>query len=376
MKNLEQCRKEIDIIDQELITLFEKRMKISREVVNFKLQHNLQIFQPAREQLVIDKSVELIEERALKPYGATFIQMLMNISKSYQSTFIPLEDRVMHKKSKKNTMIVGYPGVAGAFSQQSMYTYFGKVASKSYEKFDDVFEALKKQEIDYGIVPIENSSTGAINDTYDLVREYGFYIVGEQSIAISHHLLGLPDSTTADIKEVYSHTQAIQQSSKFLKRHPYMNPREYTNTAAAAMHIKQQKDVTKAAIASKEAASIYGLKVLQEHIENQSHNHTRFIIVGRNLETNEAANHVSIVFTLHHQTGALFNIVRAIKQYHINISRIESRPMENKPWEYYFYIDFEGNVEDSNVQYAIAEMKKSCLTLRVLGNYQQKSEWL
>ena len=372
MKTLEQCRNEIDEIDQELIKLFEKRMNISKDVVNFKLQNKLEIFQPAREQIVIDKNVNRIQETTLKPYAATFIQMIMNISKSYQSSFIPIKEKTILEEPITNNIMVGYQGVEGSFSQQSMKLYFGETASKSYPHFEDVFEALKNKEIDYGIVPLENSSTGAINDNYDLVRDYGFYIVGKQSIPIRHHLLGLPNSTITNIKEVYSHTQALQQCNTFLKQYPHINKQEYTNTATAAMYIKQQNDMTKAAIASKEAASIYGLQVLKENIEDQKDNHTRFIIIGRNLEKNAAADHVSIVFTLRHQAGALYSILKAIKEYHINISRIESRPMEHKSWEYYFYIDFEGNLEDKNVQHAIAEMKTYCVSLRVLGNYQQK----
>jgi chorismate mutase/prephenate dehydratase len=372
MKNLEQCRNEIDQIDQEIIALFEKRMNVSKDVILYKLEHQLVIFQPEREQIVIDKNVNRIQNPALKNLAATFVQDMMNVSKSYQASFIPLTKEYPMVEPKKEDLIVGYQGIAGAFSYQSMKTYFGEVESKECLVFEDVFKALKNKEIDYGIVPLENSSTGAINDNYDLVRDYGFYIVGEQSISVSQHLLGLPGSTIADIKEVYSHPQGLKQTTKFLKQYPQIEQREYTNTAASAKYVKEQNDKTKAAIASKEAATLYGLEVLQEHIENETSNHTRFIIIGRHLEQDEKANRVSIVFTLPHQAGSLYSILKAIKEYRINLSRIESRPVVNIPWEYYFYIDFEGNLTNPNVQRAIEQMKTYCLTLRVLGNYQQK----
>lgn len=372
MKDLEQCRIEIDEIDQEIIALFEKRMKVCKEVVTYKLENNKEIFQPEREKEVIRKNVHRVQEESLRPYASNFMHDMMNISKSYQSSFVPLTETYTFLEPKKENIVVGYQGVAGAFSYQSMHTYFGDVKSKAYPNFEDVFIALQDDEIDYGIVPLENSSTGAINDNYDLVRDYGFYIVGEQSISISQHLLGLPNSEISDIKEAYSHPQGLQQSTQFLKQYPAIITKEYTNTAASAKYVREQGDITKAAIASKEAAQLYGLKVLAENIENQSSNHTRFIIFGKSLEKHPEANRVSIVFTLQHQVGTLYSILKSIKEYHINLSRIESRPLTNKPWQYYFYIDFEGNLEDVNVQKAIEQMKTYCLTLRVLGNYQQK----
>ncbi|MFV0396112.1 MAG: prephenate dehydratase [Coprobacillaceae bacterium] len=372
MKNLEQCRQEIDAIDQELITLFEKRMQVCKEVVLYKLENNQEIFQPEREKSVIDKNVNRVKEESLKSYASNFVQDMMNISKSYQSSFVPLKNQYPLQDTRKENIIVGYQGVPGAFSYQSMKRYFGEVPSKDYTQFEDVFKALKNKEIDYGIVPLENSSTGAITDNYDLVRDYGFYIVGEQSISISQHLLGLPDSKIDKIEEVYSHPQGLQQSSIFLNQYPDIEQKEYTNTAASAKYIRDTNDITKAAIASKEAAELYGLKVLEENIENQKSNHTRFIIIGRNLEKSEGANRVSVVFTLQHLAGTLYSILKSIKDYDISLSRIESRPIANKPWEYYFYIDFEGSLEDAKVQRAIEEMKTRCLTLRILGNYQQK----
>lgn len=369
MKDLEQCRQEIDEIDEQLMQLFEQRMHVVKDVVLYKLENHKQIFQPDREQIVLDKNVARIKDEKLKSYALSFLQDMMDVSKSYQSSFIPLETKYLMEKPKKENIVVGYQGVEGAFSHQAMLTYFGDVKNKHYPHFEDVFIALKNGKIDYGVLPLENSSTGAINDNYDLVRDYDFYIVGEQSVSISQHLLALPDAKLEDIQEVYSHPQGLQQCSDFLNKYSYIMQTPFSNTAASAKYVSDTKDITKAAIASKTAASLYGLKVLQENIHNELSNHTRFIIVGKKLEDHPKASRVSIVFTLSHKVGALYSILKAIKDHHINLSRIESRPIKDKNWQYYFYIDFEGSLHDQDVQLALEQMKAHCLTLRVLGNY-------
>ncbi len=373
MKDLEQCRKEIDEIDEQLMELFEKRMNLSKEVIIYKLANNLEIYQPDREKTVIEKNVSYIHNDQLKGYGTAFIQAIMDISKDYQEDFIPAESLVrpvFPQPFDENTR-VGYQGVEGAFGQQAMEAYFGSlVQASSYTQFEDVFKALERDEIQYGIVPIENSSTGAINDVYDLIRNYGFYIVGEQSISIAQHLLGVPGSKIEDIEEVYSHQQGLSQTTNFLDQYPNIKRIPYANTAIAAKMVADQKDPTKAAIASKKAALLYGLDILESNIHNEKSNHTRFIVISKTLEAKEDYNRVSIVTTLKHEVGALESILKIIKDNHLNMCHIESRPMEEKNWEYYFYIDFEGNILDPNVKKALSKMKERSQTLRVLGTYK------
>ena len=231
MKTLEQCRNEIDEIDQQLIQLFEKRMNVAKDVVSYKIANGLQIFQPDREKAVIEKNVARINNPQLKKYGHKFIQEMMNLSKDYQADFIPnhINLNPVFPLKHDQSLYVGFQGVDGAFSKQALETYFLKeVKVKNYDQFEDVFIALKNEEIQYGIVPIENSSTGAINDIYDLIRDYGFYIVGEENILITQNLLGLENTDINKVKEVYSHPQGLAQSSAFLnktswKRIPYLN---------------------------------------------------------------------------------------------------------------------------------------------------------
>ncbi|MFR1448334.1 MAG: chorismate mutase [Beduini sp.] len=374
MKSLEQCRNEIDEIDQQLIQLFEKRMNVAKDVVSYKIANGLQIFQPDREKAVIEKNVARINNPQLKKYGHKFIQEMMNLSKDYQADFIPnhINLNPVFPLKHDQSLYVGFQGVDGAFSKQALETYFLKeVKVKNYDQFEDVFIALKNEEIQYGIVPIENSSTGAINDIYDLIRDYGFYIVGEENILITQNLLGLENTDINKVKEVYSHPQGLAQSSAFLnktswKRIPYLN------TAMSAKLVAQLKDPTKVAIASIKAAELYGLKVLKDNIQNDKNNHTRFIVIGKQLESMPDYDRISIVCTLKHEVGSLYKMLEIIKDYELNMVRIESRPLTQKPWEYYFYIDFDGNLKQEQVQRALEKMKQHAKTLRILGAFKAK----
>lgn len=189
---------------------------------------------------------------------------------------------------------------------------------------------------------------------------------------IQRHLLGLPGSSLEDLREVYSHPQGLLQSRQFLSEHAWMKQREYANTSLAAQYVANEKDPTKAAIASDKAAQLYGLEILQENIQNLKTNSTRFIIFGKHLETSKDVSHVSIVFTLKHEVGSLYQVMKVINDHHINMLRIESRPLKATPWEYYFYVDFEGNLENQNIILALEDMKTHTITLRVLGNYAKK----
>lgn len=373
MKDLNECRKEIDAIDEQMIQLFEKRMNIAKDVVHYKLAHQMEIFQADREKEVIKKNINYIQNKELKDYASYFIRYMMNISKTYQATFVPAKSRLSLYEPKTKDILVGFQGVSGSFSEEALESYFGKETKrKNYEHFEDVFKALKEDEIDYGIVPLENSSTGAINDNYDFIRDYGFYTVGEQSISIAQHLLGIKGAKIENLKEVYSHPQGLLQASQFLKKHPYIKEMKYANTAMAAQYVASKQDQTLCAIASEKSAKLYNLEVLEKNIHNEKTNHTRFIVFGKHLEKNEKANCVSIVFTLDHKVDALYQVMKIIHDHHINLLRIESRPVQHTPWEYYFYVDFEGHYEDTNILFALEDMVAHTNTLRVLGNYEKK----
>ncbi len=368
MKDLKTCRIEIDDIDSQIAILFERRMAIARDVVLYKKANNLPIFQPEREQEVLQKNVDRIVNDDLKGYAKTFFQDVMDTSKSYQSSFLDTKNRYPSISGKKEDILVGFQGVPGSFSNLALNKYFGDVNTKNFPSFEEVYQSLLNDEIDYGIVPLENSSTGAINDNYDLVREYHCSIIGEISIPIAHHLLAKTGTKLEDIKEVYSHPQGILQCSHFLKAHSIVS-HDYYNTAMAAKFVSESSDHTIGAIASTQAASIYGLDVVAADVHNQQSNETRFIIVSKSLQYDENSNRISLIVTLGHKPGALYSILKTIKEHHINLTRIESRPIVDTDWQYYFYIDFEGNLEQKNIMQALEKLKAHCLTFEVLGNY-------
>ena len=373
MKDLETCRKEIDDIDQQIMSLFEKRMNVAKDVVLYKIEKDLPIFQPEREQQVIKKNINRLTQEDLKSYAEIYMQNMMNVSKTYQASFINTQHSFDLKKPCLEGITVGFQGVPGSFSEHALESYFGKDAKrKNYVHFKDVYQALKDGEIHYGVVPLENSSTGAINDNYDLIRDYGFFIVGEQKISIAQHLLGIKGTKVEDLTDVYSHPQGIQQCKEFLSEHRYIQPHEYLNTAVAAKYVADEKNPHLSAIASSKAAQLYGLDIIEKNIQDNKNNSTRFIIFGKDMEKIQNANCISIVFTLPHKAGALFQVMKIINDHFINLLKIESRPIKDSPWEYYFYVDFEGSLDSQNIVSAIDEIKAHTHSLRIIGNYMKK----
>ncbi|PKM95198.1 MAG: bifunctional chorismate mutase/prephenate dehydratase [Firmicutes bacterium HGW-Firmicutes-1] len=270
------------------------------------------------------------------------------------------------------SLTVGYQGVAGSFSEEALYNYFpNDVDTKNFEQFEDVFIGLDKGVIHYGVLPIENSSTGAISAVYDLLNQYDCFIVGETYVKPIQNLLGIKGSKMTDLKEVYSHPQGFEQSKTFLSSYQWkLIP--YYNTARSAEYIKEQNNITIGAIASKKAAELYGLDILAENINCNQHNTTRFVIIGKSLKVNNVCDKISVVLSTKHQAGALYNTLKHFASNNINLLKIESRPVQHTPWEYYFYIDFEGNVDEPYVAKTIEQMKIDCHHFKLLGNYKKQ----
>ena len=275
-------------------------------------------------------------------------------------------------KNQSNIKI-GYQGVKGSFSEEALIEFFNENQNAvSYEKFEDVFIGLQKNEIDYGILPFENSCTGAITAVYDLLSKYGFYIVGEECIKIKQNLVGIKGAKLEDIKEVYSHPQGFEQSKAFLKNNENLKLIYFYNTAISAKHISELKDKSKAAIASKRAAKIYGLDVIAEEINDDESNNTKFIIVSKKMELSKDCNKMTATFSLDNKAGTLYNLLSHFAQNEINMVKIESRPSKNKLWEYLLYVDFEGNINDKNVKNAIKLIEEKSEFFRLLGCYKKK----
>lgn len=271
------------------------------------------------------------------------------------------------------SLIVGYQGVAGSFSEDALLSFFpNNINTKNYEQFEDVFIGIESEEIDYGVLPIENSSTGAISAVYDLLNQYNCFIIGETYVHPIQNLLGIKGAKIEELLEVYSHPQGFEQSKDFLKNYNWkLIP--YYNTAMSAKYIAEQKNKSIGAIASKKAALLYNLDILSENINNNKSNTTRFVIISKELKVNSKCNKISVVLSTKHQAGALYEALRHFALNNINLLKIESRPVQHTPWEYYFYIDFEGNIQDANICSTIEKMKTDCPHFKLLGNYEAKS---
>lgn len=367
MGNIDDLRNEIDKIDTELVALFEKRMEVVLKIAEYKKRNNISILNQAREEEVIKKNLKLIQNRELSSEVEEFFKSVMEISRCYQDKKLNCEQ----PEDCDKKLTVGFYGVAGSFSEQALKEYFGeKVEAKSLGEFEDIFLDIKDGKIDYGVVPIENSSTGAITEVYDLLYKYDFYIVGEKYLKINQNLMGIKDSTLEDIKEVYSHPQGLEQSREFLKGYKNWKLIPYQSTAKSAEMVKVKGDKTLAAIGSLKAAEIYGLEVLQQNINSNDTNTTRFVIISKKLETAETSNKISLILSTAHKAGSLYNVLRPFADNNINLLKIESRPIKDKPWEYFFYIDFKGNMDDYVTRKSIELIKNDSHYFKMLGNYK------
>ncbi|MCR6516416.1 chorismate mutase [Clostridium sp. LY3-2] len=374
MDALEGYRKRIDEIDSEITRLFEERMDVVLKVAEYKRKNNLEIFHKGREEVVIKKNIDRLKNKDYEREIEKFYNSLMEVSRELQGRKLNREKENLDIKEFKinEEDIIGFQGVLGSFSEEALIEYFGEnTKSKSYETFEDVFKGIDKGEIKYGILPVENSCTGGISEVHDLLIKYDFHIVGEESIKISHNLLGVKGSSLKDIKEVYSHAQGFSQSSDFLKEHKDLLLIQFKNTAISAKKVMDSKDKTLSAIASKRAADIYNLDILKEGINNLDSNKTRFIIVAKELLKSKDSNKVSVVFSLEDKPGTLYKLLKYFSENNINMSRIESRPTKNEAWKYYLYIDFEGGLYNFGVLKAIDLIKLNSQYFKLLGWYKK-----
>lgn len=390
MSELENLRNSIDKIDKELVALFEKRMETVLRVAEYKKNNGLEIFNSSRELEVIEKNTSRLKNKEFIKPTEKFLNSVMEISRGIQKECMAEDEALLQKDvsmreeacsivedrscrrdcPKDNELKIGYQGEPGSFSEEALTQYFGdKVNTYNVMEFQDVFEALKNHEIDYGVLPIENSSTGGIAEVYDLLRKYGFYIVGERCIKVEHNLVAAKDTKLEDILEVYSHPQAFQQCSEFFRNYPDLRLIPFKNTAISAKYINEEKSKEKAAVCSGKAAKLYNLDIIKENINYNMSNHTRFIIIGRDLEIEKDCNKVSIVTTTSHTPGALYKILGFFAENDLNMMKIESRPIIDRSWEYFFYIDFNGNLNNETVRKSIEAIKENSSYFKLLGNY-------
>ena len=376
MRDLLELRDEIDRIDSEIVALYEKRMQISQEVAEFKISTGKPVFDKEREQSKLDTLVQKVDKDFLKKGIAELFEQIMSMSRKRQYQLLTehgLAEKTdfveVEKLDYKNARIV-FQGTEGAYSQLALKEYFGNhTDSWHVDTWRDAMEAIKNGEADYAVLPIENSSAGIVSENYDLMVEYDNCIVGEQIIRIGHALLALKDAKMEDITDIYSHPQALMQCSRYLDAHREWEKHSCKNTAMASQKVKEDGKIHKAAIASKLNAKIYGLQVLEEAIQDNKDNYTRFIIVTGQKIFEKNAKKISICFEIPHESGSLYHKLSHFIYNGLNMNKIESRPVQGKAWEYRFFVDFDGNLNDAAVQNALRGLKEETIRLKILGNY-------
>ena len=278
-----------------------------------------------------------------------------------------LQDKIINENFPKGGKI-GLGGAKGSYADQVGNIIFPKGEMKYFKQFDQILDAIDKKECDFGILPLENSSFGSVKEVYNLMLERNFYIVGSYKLDINHYLLGNLDANLSDIKKVYSHPQALGQCGKYIKRHGFI-PKEYYNTALSAKFIKDKKDKSLGAIGSKFAGEIYDLKILDENIQNQSNNYTRFIIVAKDLKIYKDADKISVRLKALDKPGSLINIVKKFKILGVNMTKLESSPIPGSDFEFVFYFDFQGSVNEKRIKILLDFLKEKARDFVFMGAY-------
>ena len=374
--DLSQLRQQIDTIDRQIVDLYEKRMDVSRQVAEYKIETGKKVFDKQREQEKI-AGVKALTHNDFNSHGVEeLFEQIMSMSRKLQYQLLAAhgsEGRLPFigvEELETDCARVVYQGAEGSYSQAAMRRFFGEnVNAFHVETFRDAMSAIDEGSADFAVLPIENTTAGIVADIYDLLTEYELSIVGEQIIRPEHVLLGLPDAELEDIRQVCSHPQALSQCGKYLESHPDWKKKEMENTAGSAKKIKEDNDKTQAAIASRQAGELYGLKILAENICYNGQNATRFVIVSKKPIYVKDAHKISIFFELHHESGTLYNMLSHIIYNGLNMTKIESRPITGKNWQYRFFVDFEGNLKDSAVKNALRGIEAEADRMRILGNY-------
>lgn len=376
MRDLSEIRNEIDSVDAEIVALYEKRMRLAEQVAEYKIGTGKKVLDKEREKSKLDKIKTYATTEFTKCGVTELFEQIMAMSRKRQYQMLTEHGMIekpgfdMVEKLPVAKAKIVFQGVEGAYTQVAMKRFFGEnIDSMHVETWRDAMEAIRTGEADYAVLPMENSSAGIISENYDLLVEYGYSIVGEQIIQIDHCLLGIPEAELSDIRQVYSHPQALMQCSSFLEEHRTWENLASKNTAMAAKKIKEDGQKSEAAIANRLTADIYGLKILQENIQNNPNNSTRFIIVSKEKIYVKDAGKISIYFELPNESGSLYHALSHFIYNNINMKRIESRPIPKRNWEYRFFIDFDGNLKDSAVQNALRGLKEETATMSILGNY-------
>ena len=350
--SLEDLRKKIDEADKKLVRLVADRMRIAEQVGEEKRKQGKEIEDAEREKRVLENVRNTAGEESINQDSIENIyRQIFAMSKSVEG------------------MVVAFQGEIGAYSEEAAFQFFGpSIQVKPCESLDDVFKAVEQGEVQFGVVPIENSLEGSISRTYDLLLDSNLRVCGETEIRVVHCLIASPETRMDLIKRVYSHPQALGQCRAFLK-HLNCELIPTYDTAGSVKMIREKGIADGGAIAGARAAEIYGMKILAQEIEDNPNNFTRFFLLAQHDSPPSGNDKTSIVFSVSHKPGSLYELLRELAANNINLTKIESRPTRQRPWEYNFYLDFEGHREDKFSQDALASLEKTSLFVKVLGSY-------
>ena len=349
MDELQSLRRDIDAIDRELVELFRRRMNVTARVGAYKRERGIPVLDQERERQVLQNKGELAGEE-LRPAAVTLFQTIMALSRRQQRDMLgqgadnPGVRRWREARDAQRQPIpaprVAYQGEPGAYSEQAALDFFGgSVCAAGLEQFEDCFLALREGRADYAVLPIENSSTGAIRQIYDLLTQYECYMVGETTVKVEHCLMALPGASLDTVTHVYSHEQGLFQCERYLNAHPAWKQVPQADTAGSAKMVAGSGELTKAAICSARAAELYGLTILARGINHNAQNTTRFVVVSPRLELRPGADKVSTLFLLPHEAGSLHEVLTVFAVHGLNMVKLESRPLPGQSWQYMFFLE-------------------------------------
>ena len=377
--DLGDLRTQIDAVDEQIVDLYERRMDICRQVAEVKIETGKKVFDRDREKEKIAKVKSLTHTDFNKTGIGELFEQIMSMSRKLQYQLLTEKGTIGRlpfigvDSLGDDRVRVVFQGAEGAYSQAAMHQYFGDAVNSFHvDTFRDACCAIEEGSADFAVLPIENSTAGIVNEIYDLLVEFENYIVGEQIIKIEHCLLGVPGGRIEDIRTVYSHPQSLMQSARFLSEHDWKQI-SLPNNAFAARKVAEEKDPSQAAIAGEYAGRVYGLEVLKKPVNQSDTNSTRFIIIRHKKEYVKGADGISISFELAnaHETGSLYHALGFIIYNSLNMTKIESRPIQGDKWRYRFFIDFDGNIGEAPVQDALRGMAQETINFKILGNYIQ-----
>ena len=374
--DLLELRKEIDEIDDELIPLLLKRMSVSEKVAKYKVERGMPVLNSEREQQILDdvaKKCGKQGETIKTVFAAT-----MDASRALQHKIVgggkelreDFENAIIIDKLDTAGKPIACQGVEGAYSGVTAYKIFPNTEFLFHKRFEDVFEAVNRGDSKFGVIPVENSTAGSVHESYDLIMKYRFFVVGAYDLKIEHCLCAKNGTKYEDITDVYSHPQALSQCNNFLRNFDFTGI-NYSNTAAAAKYVSESPKNNVAVICSELAAKKYGLNVLKRNIQNNDKNTTRFIVISKELAIPSDAQKISLIFALPHKTGSLYRVLGRFSMAGLNLTKLESRPIENSEFSYYFYVDVLGNVKDEETLDLICALSDELPEFEFLGYFNE-----